>query len=103
MDISSNNPFAERKTRNIFIILELTGDLFNYTSIQVVSNRQLVMRWINDSGKVFMKRKGKPPKALDTYAKLCKAFEKSNSIPVIVLGDEDPARYELLKCPVISK
>lgn len=100
--ISRNEPKGHRRMQ-VFMILEIT-DKGAPGSVQVYSNRQLVMRWIKENGLAFQIRNGKPPRPVDSYDKLCRYLEDSHLIPLQVMAsDATVTRYNLMKCPVIHK
>lgn len=83
-------------------VFALYGDKGN--DLTLLSNRQLIMRWIEENGVVFHEKKGKPPKQLVSYNQLCRLFEKYNTITLLVIRTgEDPERYTLQRAPIISK
>lgn len=85
--------------RQVFIIQTGEGG-----GVEVYSNRQLIMRWIDEHGYVGIEKKGKPMKQLSHYRQLCRELEGNRSIPLLVIETgKEPTRYNLFKAPIISK
>lgn len=76
----------------------------NLDGLEVYSNKQLVHRWISEAGTVMLEVKGKPPKQITSYAQVCRLFEKWHDVRFMVLrSGEEPARYRIVRAPIISK
>jgi hypothetical protein len=88
--------------RQVFVILEITDK--GSGAVQVYSNRKLVFRWIGETGLAFQIRNGKPPRAVNTYDKLCTYLEQSPLLQLqVMLSGAEVSRYNVMKCPIINK
>jgi hypothetical protein len=92
---------TEKNILQVFVIRENKNNGY----FDIVSNRQLVWKWIQENKYgCLLNTKATPPRMLKSYDALCHAWQSNPVMDVLIIepGNE-PVAYQLIRMPVKRK